>query len=186
VVPAPAEIGEAENLEPGSLVSNRYRVLNLLGEGAMGAVYRVEHVHIRKTFVLKVLHGNRSSSPEIVARFEREAVAAGNINHRNVAAATDFGKLADGSFFLVLEFVAGRSLRVDRGRHSSRGAHRDHAGASLRCCGGQKESCTGTSSQHRNLDRDGNPDFVKVLDFGSPKVGNSVSPCGRRHGRSPG
>ena len=49
--------------------------------------------------------------PEVVARFEREAMAAAHIEHPNVAAATDFGKLEDGSFFLVLEFVEGKSLR---------------------------------------------------------------------------
>ena len=49
--------------------------------------------------------------PEVVARFEREAMAAAHIEHPNVAAATDFGKLDDGSFFLVLEYVEGKSLR---------------------------------------------------------------------------
>jgi serine/threonine-protein kinase len=48
---------------------------------------------------------------EVVARFEREAVAAGRIEHPNVAPATDFGKLEDGSFYLVLEYVDGKSLR---------------------------------------------------------------------------
>src|SRR5579862_6651255 len=52
-----------------------------------------------------------SRFPEVVARFEREAMAAAHIDHPNVATATDFGKLDDGSFFLVLEFVEGKSLR---------------------------------------------------------------------------
>ena len=54
--------------------------------------------------------------PEVVARFEREAMAAGNIEHPNVAAATDFGKLPDGAVFLVLEFVSGHSLRDEIAR----------------------------------------------------------------------
>jgi serine/threonine-protein kinase len=104
---APAQI------EPGTVVSGRYRVVSWLGEGAMGAVYRVEDVTSRKPFALKVLHESMSSMKEAVARFEREAIAAGKIAHRNVASATDFGRMPDGSFFMVLEFVAGRSLRSE-------------------------------------------------------------------------
>ncbi len=77
----------------------------------MGAVYQAEHTHMRKRLAVKVLHPEMSRLPEVVARFEREAMAAAHIDHPNVAAATDFGKLDDGSFFLVLEYVEGKSLR---------------------------------------------------------------------------
>src|SRR5262245_17403863 len=115
--PPPAGAPADGKLAPGTVVADRYRVLDLLGEGAMGAVYRVEHVHMRKELALKVLLAEVSSSPEIVARFEREAVAAAAIDHPNVAAATDSGKLADGAFFLVLEYIPGGSLRrlLERG-----------------------------------------------------------------------
>jgi len=76
----------------------------------MGSVYRAEHVHMQKAVALKVLHQWMSQNPEVVRRFEREAVAAGRIEHPNVAGATDFGRLADGSFYLVLEFIDGKSL----------------------------------------------------------------------------
>src|SRR6187397_18743 len=95
--------GVAVRLVPGEIIGDRYRVIELIGEGGMGVVYRVEHVHMRKLFALKVLHPQLLLMPEAVSRFEREAVLAGSINHPNVAAATDFGKLPDGSFFLVLE-----------------------------------------------------------------------------------
>ena len=95
----------------GELVAERYRLVERLGEGAMGAVWAAEHVHMRKRFAVKILHPDAVSSPEIVSRFEREAVAAANIVHPAVVAATDFGRLADGSFFLVLEYVAGKDLR---------------------------------------------------------------------------
>src|SRR5579859_5014496 len=81
----------------GDTLADRYRLLEQLGEGAMGVVWAAEHVHMRKKFALKILHPEAVSSPELVARFEREAVAAGNINHSGVAAATDFGQLSDGS-----------------------------------------------------------------------------------------
>src|SRR5258708_24196039 len=77
----------------------------------MGAVYQAQHTHMRKRLAVKVLHPEMSRLPEVVARFEREAMAAAHIEHPNVAAATDFGKLDDGSFFLVLEYVEGKSLR---------------------------------------------------------------------------
>jgi len=95
----------------GTTLSGRYLIERLIGEGGMGAVYQAEHTHMRKRLAVKVLHPEMSRQPEVVARFEREAMAAAHIDHPNVAAATDFGKLEDGSFFLVLEFVEGHSLR---------------------------------------------------------------------------
>src|SRR5579871_1649570 len=95
----------------GVVLSGRYLIERLIGEGGMGAVYQAEHKHMRKRLAVKVLHPEMSRMPEVVARFEREAMAAAHIEHPNVAAATDFGKLEDGSFFLVLEYVEGKSLR---------------------------------------------------------------------------
>src|SRR5512142_421993 len=95
----------------GQLVGERYRVESLLGVGGMGSVYRATHVHMRKTVALKVLHPEMTRLPEVVARFEREAIAASRIEHINVAAATDFGRFADGTFDVVLEFVQDESRR---------------------------------------------------------------------------
>src|SRR5690606_28980753 len=104
--------GGTDEADPllGTVLADRYRITRLLGAGGMGAVYRAEHVHMRKAFALKVLHREMTVLPEIVARFEREAIAAARIEHPNVAAATDFGRLSDGAFYLVLEFIEGRSL----------------------------------------------------------------------------
>jgi len=179
---APPRKADRPSLRPGgpeSLVgttlSGRYLIERLIGEGGMGAVYQAEHTHMRKRLAVKVLHPEMSRMPEVVARFEREAMAAAHIDHPNVAGATDFGKLDDGSFFLVLEFVEGRSLRevisdgrVELGRalHVARqiasGLGRAHA----------------LGIVHRDLKpenvmlvaRDGDPDFAKVLDFGIAKV----------------
>jgi serine/threonine protein kinase len=173
---------ERASLRPGgpeSLVgvtlSGRYLIERLIGEGGMGAVYQAEHTHMRKRMAVKVLHPEMSRMAEVVARFEREAMAAAHIDHPNVAAATDFGKLEDGSFFLVLEYVEGISLRdamadgrMELGRvlHVTRqiaaGLGRAHA----------------LGIVHRDLKpenvmlvaREGDPDFVKVLDFGIAKV----------------
>jgi serine/threonine protein kinase len=98
-------------LEAGTVIAGRYRILGLIGVGGMGAVYRAEHVHMRKTVALKLLHPELLRVEEVVQRFEREAIAAARIDHPNVVAANDFGKLDDGSFYLVLEYVDGTSLR---------------------------------------------------------------------------
>ncbi|WP_437605619.1 serine/threonine-protein kinase [Sorangium sp. So ce834] len=95
----------------GSLISGRYRVDALIGEGGMGAVYRGEQVHLRKRVAIKVLRPLARRMPELVARFEREAVAGAHIRHPNVVAAIDFGQLDDASFFLVLEYVEGTPLK---------------------------------------------------------------------------
>jgi serine/threonine-protein kinase len=112
-MPSPIEPPpDATRLAPGTLVAERYRIESVLGEGGMGVVYLAEHIHIRKRHALKVLLPKLTNTPEIVARFEREAIAAGAVSHPNVAAATDFGRLDDGSCFLVLEYVPGRTLRA--------------------------------------------------------------------------
>jgi serine/threonine-protein kinase len=159
----------------GRVLSERYRIEALLGEGGMGAVYLAEHLLMRKRFAVKVLHAEMTRLPEMVARFEREAMAAAHIEHPNVAAATDFGKLENGAFFLVLEYVEGKSLRdlIEKGPLSARRAlHVAHQIASALA------RATLLGIVHRDLkpenvmlvDRDGDPDFVKVLDFGIAKV----------------
>jgi eukaryotic-like serine/threonine-protein kinase len=167
----------------GTLLAERYRIDALVGEGGMGKVYSAEHVLMRKRLAVKVLRRELTTVPEVVARFEREAMAAGNIEHPNVAGATDFGKLSDGAVFLVLEFVSGRSLRdeiargpfaVDRALHIAR-----QISSALNAAHAQ-------GIVHRDLkpenvmlvEKGGDPDFVKVLDFGIAKVplGDSVPP----------
>lgn len=94
----------------GQVVAQRYRILGLLGRGGMGAVYLAEHTELLKRVALKVLHRYMSTNEEVVARFEREAIAAGRLAHPSIVAATDFGRLLDGSFYLALEFIDGKSL----------------------------------------------------------------------------
>jgi serine/threonine protein kinase len=175
----PAEPGApAEEPDPliGKLIAERYRVDVRLGVGGMGAVYRAEHVLMKKPVAVKVLHREMTVVEEVVKRFEREAIAAGRIDHPHVTVATDFGKLEDGAFYLVLEYVPGRSLTdllAESGalptaralfiaRQVAEGLGAAHAAGIV----------------HRDLkpdnimliERGGTKDFVKVLDFGIAKV----------------
>src|SRR5690606_1793596 len=101
----------------GRTLSERYRIVELIAMGGMGAVYRGEHLTMRKNIAIKVLHPEIEDFPEMVARFEREAVAGAHVQHPNVATASDFGSFDGESRFLVLELVDGITLRqlIDRG-----------------------------------------------------------------------
>ena len=170
-----AAASEPAHLAADTVVAGRYRVLGHLGSGGMGAVYRAEHVHMRKTVALKVLHRELSRVDEVVARFEREAVAAGHIEHPNVVAASDFGKLDDGSFYLVLEYVDGESLRalIDKGPlpHARTVEIARQTALALR-------AAHALGIVHRDLKPDNvmlvsdgsGADRVKVLDFGIARV----------------
>ena len=94
----------------GRVIDDRYQLLSLIGRGGMGSVYKAEHLVIRRNVALKLLHPSLASVPEISRRFEREAFAIGRISHPNCVDVMDFGKLDDGSLYLVMEFLKGHSL----------------------------------------------------------------------------
>jgi serine/threonine-protein kinase len=91
----------------GRVVADRYRIDDVIAMGGVGAVYRGEHVHMRKRLAIKLLHPETEGLPELVSRFERESIVGANATHPNVASATDFGKLPDGSYYLILEYIEG-------------------------------------------------------------------------------
>ncbi len=169
------ETSDAAKRLVGTTVGGRYKVVSLLGEGGMGAVYLVEHALMRKRMALKVLNSELSKNREMVARFEREAMAAAHLEHPNVVAATDLGTTDEGSLFLVLEFIDGKSLR-DQLNFGPLGAARVIHIARQVASALQRAHSVGIV--HRDLkpenimimNRDGDPDFVKVLDFGLAKI----------------
>ena len=168
-------MSETPQMAAGETVADRYRINRVLGEGGMGVVYAAEHMLMRKEVALKVLHGDMSAMPEIVARFEREAIAAAAIDHPNVAGATDFGRLPDGACYLVLELLKGVSLRdeVKKGPMPL-----ERALVIMRGIANGVAAAHAKNIVHRDLkpenvmlvERDGLPDFVKVLDFGIAKM----------------
>ncbi len=83
-------------LEIGQLVDNKYRINRQIGEGGMGAVYEGENVRINRRVAIKVLHAAFTGNSEVMARFEREAQAAGRIGNDHILEVLDLGALGDG------------------------------------------------------------------------------------------
>ncbi len=101
---------EEPPLVPGTVLADRYRIHELLGRGGMGAVYRAEHLALGNPVAVKVLRGSHGTHPDIVRRFQREAVAASQIRHPGIVGVTDFGRTEDGRFYLAMELVEGETL----------------------------------------------------------------------------
>jgi len=178
---------EAANARAASLVgrtiSDRYKIVELMAMGGMGAIYKGEHLLMRKQVAIKVLHPDIEDFPELVARFEREAIAGAHVNHPNVAAASDFGKFDGESYFLVLEYIEGvtlsdileegpvdalravklvRQLAAALGAAHARGIiHRDVKPRNIMIC----EPSIVETAARRDDD-----EIVKLIDFGLAKV----------------
>jgi len=94
----------------GSVVDDRYEIVNVIGEGGMGVVYAARHRALGKRFALKALRKDLATDHEIAARFMQEARTAASISHPGLVEITDFGKLPTGQPFFVMELLEGQSL----------------------------------------------------------------------------
>jgi serine/threonine protein kinase len=95
---------------PAELAAHpRYRILEILGRGGMGAVFKAEHRLMQRTVALKVIRADLVDRPGTIERFQREVKAAAQLNHPNIVAALD-AEQAAGVHFLVMEYVEGTSL----------------------------------------------------------------------------
>ncbi|MBT8493904.1 MAG: serine/threonine protein kinase, partial [Deltaproteobacteria bacterium] len=160
----------------GQLVDGRYKITAFIGDGGMGSVYRAEHVTIRKQVAIKLLHRQYAKQSGFAERFEREALAAGRIKHPNCVEVSDFGKLEDGTLYLVMELALGRTLGELLKAHGRlpvpRAVH--IARHTLRALAYAHE----VGIIHRDIkpdnivlvDHEGDRDFVKLLDFGIAKL----------------
>jgi serine/threonine protein kinase len=180
----PPEVGSGDPYI-GKTVADRYRVLSKLGEGGMGVVYLAEHVFIEKKVAVKILSEDFARKADLVARFMQEAKAASKIGHENIIDITDFGETASGSVFFVMEFLEG----ADLAHHIREGAMpieraRYVMNQVCRALG----AAHGKGIIHRDLkpeniyliERNGRPDFVKILDFGIAKMSSLDSEGGAR------
>jgi serine/threonine protein kinase/ketosteroid isomerase-like protein len=109
---AVAEHGPLSHARPGPrLIAEKYRLDRLLGRGGMGAVYAGTHVELERPVAVKMLLPDSVSDPQALERFRREARAAARLNHPNVANTYDYGALADGEAYLIMELLDGQTLR---------------------------------------------------------------------------
>jgi eukaryotic-like serine/threonine-protein kinase len=99
-------LGRAKQLRIGP-----YRLLEKLGEGGMGEVFKARHDHLRRTVALKVISNQHLTNERILERFRREAEAAAQLTHPNIVTMFDAGQIGD-THFLAMEFIDG----IDLGR----------------------------------------------------------------------
>ncbi len=107
--PATPELTEAEEPLIGRVVSGRYRVLERIGRGGMGVVYRVEHVELGKVLAMKVLSGAAGRDPTVAARFQREARLVSKLFDPHTVQVSDYG-VSDGVTWIVMQLISGKDL----------------------------------------------------------------------------
>ena len=157
------------------VIDNRYRILERVGRGGMGTVYKVEHTQMGKIAAVKLLHANLANDKDLIKRFHREATAISRLNHPNIVQVFDFGRVRN-SVYLVMEFLKGEDLGHILMRDGPLPVQRS---VPILCqiCDALAEA-HGLNIIHRDLKPenvricrtlDGN-DFIKVLDFGLAKI----------------
>jgi serine/threonine-protein kinase len=105
------EAEPAQDPRVGKVLDSKYRLDSRLSSGGMGTVYKATHLMLVKIVAVKLINPELVTSPDIVRRFQREARAASNLNHPNIAAAYDLGQTDDGTLYIAMEFVNGPSLK---------------------------------------------------------------------------
>ncbi len=165
----------------GIIVDGRYRVLEVIGRGGMGVVYKVEHVRMGKIAAMKVLHRDLADDPDVIQRFEREAAAVSRLQHPNAVQVFDFGA-AQGALYLIMEYVRGQDLATVVERDGPLPFAR--AAPLLTQILGALGEAHELGIVHRDLKPDnvlvtrttGGRDFAKVLDFGLAKLADAGAP----------
>jgi serine/threonine protein kinase len=163
----------------GEIIDEKYRIERLLGAGGMGAVLEATHLLRRAPVALKFMSARLVNDPSIVERFLNEGVAASRISNDHVVSVLDVSKLPSGQPYLVMEYLQGEDLAKLLLREGTPGlldiprcVH-----FVLQVLRGLQVA-HGASIIHRDLkpanclvlQRDGEPDFLKIVDFGISKL----------------
>ena len=101
---------EADESLVGRTIAGKFALLEVLGKGAMGCVYKARQTSLDKIVAIKLLHPDLAAESTFAARFKREAKAASKLDHPNSIRIIDFGEEEGGLLFIAMEFVEGRSL----------------------------------------------------------------------------
>jgi len=159
----------------GTVIDNKYEVIQLIGEGGMGVVYEVKHTLIGRRLAMKFLHKQYVTSEEVTTRFHREAQAAAQIGHDNIIEVTDMGTTEDGSPYIVMEYLDGEDLKGILEKEVQIAPER--AANILSQVLSALAGAHNVNIIHRDMkpeniylvNKSENPDFVKLLDFGISK-----------------
>jgi eukaryotic-like serine/threonine-protein kinase len=160
----------------GALIAGRYEILQLLGQGGMGAVYKAKDRELDRLICLKVIRSALASRPELLQRFKQELILARKVTHKNVVRTYDLGE-SEGIRFITMEFIEGRDLKSiveEKGKLPP-----EEAAAIIR------QVCRGLAAAHNAgvVHRDLKPQNIMVeangrasiMDFG---IARSVEPSG--------
>src|SRR5580658_4905364 len=101
---------EASLALEGRTIADKFLIESVIGQGAMGAVYRARWVALEKVVALKVMHPDIAQDEAFTARFHREAKAASRLEHPNSVRVLDFGQEPDGLLYIAMEYLAGKDL----------------------------------------------------------------------------
>src|SRR5499427_7799442 len=99
-------------LSPGQVLDGKYEVLDKIGEGGMGEVWRARHLHLDEIRIIKITKPDPAGGGAAARRFQEEARLATLVRHPNVAALYDFSRQTDGSYYMVWEFIDGITLEA--------------------------------------------------------------------------
>src|ERR1017187_7747850 len=110
--PGPTKVqASAPGLRTGDVIGGRYEILQLLGEGGMGAVYKAMDRELNRPVALKLIRPQLAANPSILARFKQELLLSQQVTHKNVIRIYDLGD-SDGVKFITMEFVEGQDMRT--------------------------------------------------------------------------
>src|SRR5215510_14374290 len=163
-------------LQQGQVLDGKYKIVRVIGEGGMGAVYEGENVRINRRVAIKVLHANVAANTEMVQRFEREAQVAGTVGNDHILEILDLGALPSGERYMVMEYLDGETM-TDRIKARERLTAME-AVQLLRQVLRGLAAAHGAGIVHRDLKPDnlfilrekaGIKDYVKIIDFGISK-----------------
>ena len=161
----------------GNLLDGRFRIDARLAAGGFGAIYRATDLRADREIALKVLHGNLTADPLIVARFRREGQMLASLRDPHTVTAYELGEAADGTLYIAMELLRGETLHDASKKQGGPLPWRRVTAIARAVCSSLAEAHE-RGIVHRDLkpanihlqERDGKRDFVKVLDFGIAKV----------------
>ena len=172
----PSLVPSASDPYVGSVLKGRFQIESKLGEGGFGAVYRGVQLGTGRIVAIKLLHPDMTRDKNVVARFRREGQVLCNLRDAHTITTYDFDQTEDGTLFIAMELLEGRSLH-DVFHTEAPIAWRRMVKFIAECCSSLSEAHQ-QGIIHRDLKpenihlerRSGNPEFVKILDFGIAKV----------------